>query len=70
MSSEILMASEQGCPIEMHHITIPKCDEMYDKECTGKIASILSNYRVKINHSLHINWMGVQMIRIKRKVIE
>lgn len=35
VSSEILMASEPGCPIEMHHIKIPKCDEMYDRECKG-----------------------------------
>lgn len=35
VSSEILMASESGCPIEMHRIDIEKCDEMYDKECKG-----------------------------------
>lgn len=29
------MASEHGCPIEMHRIDIEKCDEMYDKECKG-----------------------------------
>lgn len=29
------MASESGCPIEVHHIEIEKCDEMYDKECKG-----------------------------------
>ena len=29
------MASESGCPIEMHKIPIEKCDEMYDEECTG-----------------------------------
>ncbi len=29
------MASESGCPIEMHRIDIEKCDEMYDKECKG-----------------------------------
>lgn len=29
------MASESGCPIEMHKIEIEKCDEMYDKECRG-----------------------------------
>jgi dual oxidase len=32
----MLMASESGCPIEMHKIDIEKCDEMYDAECTGK----------------------------------
>jgi len=36
VTSEILMASESGCPIEMHKIDIEKCDEMYDAECTGK----------------------------------
>lgn len=35
VSSEILMASENGCPIEMHKIEIEKCDEMYDKDCQG-----------------------------------
>lgn len=35
VSSEILMASESGCPIEMHRIDIDKCDEMYDRECQG-----------------------------------
>ncbi|XP_022235114.1 dual oxidase-like, partial [Limulus polyphemus] len=35
VSSEILMASEPGCPIEFHKIEIAKCDEMYDKECKG-----------------------------------
>jgi hypothetical protein len=35
VSSEILMASESGCPIEVHHIDIEKCDEMYDKDCQG-----------------------------------
>ncbi|XP_076054875.1 dual oxidase [Oratosquilla oratoria] len=35
VSSEILQASEAGCPIEMHRISIDKCDEMYDKDCKG-----------------------------------
>ncbi|XP_076326783.1 dual oxidase-like isoform X2 [Tachypleus tridentatus] len=35
VSSEILMASEAGCPIEFHKIEIAKCDEMYDKDCKG-----------------------------------
>ena len=35
VSAEILMASELGCPIEMHRIPIEKCDEMYDPECKG-----------------------------------
>ena len=29
------MASEHGCPIEMHRIQIDKCDEMYDEKCDG-----------------------------------
>lgn len=35
VTSEVVMASESGCPIEMHHIEIEKCDEVYDKECRG-----------------------------------
>ncbi|CAG0891147.1 unnamed protein product [Darwinula stevensoni] len=35
VSSEILMASEPGCPIELQRIPIEKCDEMYDKDCQG-----------------------------------
>lgn len=35
VSAEILMASETGCPIEMHKIKIEECDEMYDQDCTG-----------------------------------
>lgn len=35
VSSEILMASEGGCPIEMHKIRIERCDEMYDRDCRG-----------------------------------
>ena len=30
------MASEHGCPIEMHRIQIEKCDEMYDEGCDGQ----------------------------------
>lgn len=29
------MASEPGCPIEMHRIKIAKCDEMFDRDCRG-----------------------------------
>ena len=29
------MASEMGCPIEMHKIKVERCDEMYDKDCKG-----------------------------------
>lgn len=29
------MASQNGCPLEMHRIEIDKCDEMFDKDCKG-----------------------------------
>ncbi|XP_065202273.1 dual oxidase [Planococcus citri] len=35
VSSEIVMGSEKGCPIEVHNIEIEKCDEMYDPDCEG-----------------------------------
>ncbi|XP_045463309.1 dual oxidase [Harmonia axyridis] len=35
VTNEIVMSSESGCPIEMHHIEIEKCDDVYDKECRG-----------------------------------
>ncbi|KAK3875439.1 hypothetical protein Pcinc_019696 [Petrolisthes cinctipes] len=35
VSSEVLQASEAGCPIELHKIPIERCDEMYDKQCLG-----------------------------------
>lgn len=35
VSAEILMASEPGCPIEMHKIPITSGDEMYDQEESG-----------------------------------
>ena len=35
VSAEILQATEHGCPIELHRISIEKCDEMYDEECKG-----------------------------------
>lgn len=35
VTSEIVMSSESGCPIEMHRIDIEKCDDVYDKECRG-----------------------------------
>ncbi|KAJ8938140.1 hypothetical protein NQ318_007000, partial [Aromia moschata] len=35
VTSEVVMASESGCPIEMHHIEIEKCDEVYDSHCEG-----------------------------------
>lgn len=35
VTNEVVMASESGCPIEMHRIEIERCDEMYDRECRG-----------------------------------
>lgn len=35
VTNEVVMASESGCPIEMHRIEIDRCDEMYDRECAG-----------------------------------
>ncbi|XP_077298120.1 dual oxidase [Arctopsyche grandis] len=35
VTGEIVMASESGCPIEMHKIEVEKCDEMYDRDCAG-----------------------------------
>ena len=35
VSSEVVMASESGCPIEIHDIEIEKCDDMFDSECQG-----------------------------------
>lgn len=35
VTNEVVMASESGCPIEMHRIEIDRCDEMYDKDCDG-----------------------------------
>lgn len=35
VANEIVMASESGCPIEMHKIEIEKCDEMFDRDCRG-----------------------------------
>lgn len=35
ITSEIIMASESGCPIEFHRIDVDKCDPVFDKECQG-----------------------------------
>ncbi len=35
VTAEILMASENGCPLEMHAIPIDACDEMFDADCAG-----------------------------------
>ena len=35
VTSEIVMSSEGGCPIERHHIDIDRCDSTYDNDCKG-----------------------------------
>ncbi|XP_023209588.1 dual oxidase-like isoform X1 [Centruroides sculpturatus] len=35
VTSEILMASEPGCPIEVHRVKIDRCDTTYDRNCKG-----------------------------------
>ena len=35
VTAEIMMASERGCPLEVHKISIDRCDEMFDEECHG-----------------------------------
>lgn len=35
VTNEVVMASESGCPIELHRIEIDRCDDMYDRECAG-----------------------------------
>ena len=35
VTAEILMASETGCPLEVHKISIDRCDEMFDEDCHG-----------------------------------
>ena len=49
VSAEILMASDHGCPIEMHQIKIDKCDEMYDEKCQGD--STMPFHRAKYDQS-------------------
>ena len=45
VTAEILMASENGCPIEIHKIAIDQCDEMYDEDCQGP--TYMPFYRAK-----------------------
>lgn len=47
------MASESGCPIEVHRIEIDKCDEMYDRDCQGDkyIPFHRAAYDLKTGHS-------------------
>ena len=39
------MASESGCPLEIHHIEIEKCDEIYDKDCLASKNLSMPFYR-------------------------
>uniref|UniRef100_A0A0N5APC8 NAD(P)H oxidase (H2O2-forming) n=1 Tax=Syphacia muris TaxID=451379 RepID=A0A0N5APC8_9BILA len=34
---EILQSSQISCPLEMHKITVPKCDHAFDPNCEGKV---------------------------------
>ncbi|PRD31733.1 UNVERIFIED_CONTAM: Duox [Trichonephila clavipes] len=34
-ASEVLMASESGCPIEVQKIEVGECDDAFDKDCKG-----------------------------------
>jgi dual oxidase len=45
VTADILMASENGCPLEIHSIEIDKCDEMYDQDCQG--VTYMPFYRAK-----------------------
>ncbi len=33
---EVLDSQRQGCPIEYFNIDIPRCDELFDPQCTGE----------------------------------
>ncbi len=39
------MASQNGCPLEMHRIPIEACDEMFDRECSGD--KVMPFYRAR-----------------------
>ena len=45
MTAEILMASQTGCPLEIHKIAIEQCDEMYDADCKGGDTLYMPFYR-------------------------
>ncbi len=45
VTAEILMASETGCPLEVHKISIDRCDEMFDESCEGE--TFMPFYRAK-----------------------
>ena len=43
------MASDHGCPIEIHQIPIEKCDEMFDKDCKG--GAVMPFHRARYDKS-------------------
>lgn len=53
VTSEIIMASESGCPLEFHRIDVDKCDPMFDKDCQGNkyIPFLRADYDRKTGHS-------------------
>ena len=53
VSGEILLASENGCPLEIFKIPVKKCDETYDKDCTGgkHLSFYRANYDQKTGQS-------------------
>ncbi|XP_043467959.1 dual oxidase isoform X1 [Leptopilina heterotoma] len=53
VTSEIIMASESGCPIEFHRIDVEKCDPVFDKDCQGNkyIPFLRADYDRRTGHS-------------------
>ncbi|CAL1286456.1 unnamed protein product [Larinioides sclopetarius] len=47
-ASEVLMASESGCPIEVQKIEVGECDDAFDKECRG--ARLMPFHRALYDH--------------------
>lgn len=47
------MASENGCPIELHRIDVEKCDPVFDKDCQGNkyIPFLRADYDRQTGHS-------------------
>ena len=53
VTAEIIMASESGCPIELHRIDVEKCDTVFDKDCQGNkyIPFLRADYDRETGHS-------------------
>ncbi|KAK0174536.1 hypothetical protein PV327_010296 [Microctonus hyperodae] len=53
VTSEIILASENGCPIEFHKIEVDKCDKIFDKNCQGNkhIPFLRADYDRRTGHS-------------------